>query len=104
MRSQVQKAYDMQLSRYKGTGITFNSELSGKSLRTHVRLDQETSDLLQQSFDHFGLSVRAHDRILKISRTIADLEQSEDVRKDHIAEALQYRILDKKNILPAPKS
>ncbi|MCZ8520071.1 MULTISPECIES: YifB family Mg chelatase-like AAA ATPase [Paenibacillus] len=96
MRDQVEAAHRIQKERYRAHGITFNSELQGKLLREHVRLDEASATLLQRSFDLLGLSVRAHDRILKIARTVADLEGSAHVAASHLAEALQYRQLDKK--------
>lgn len=96
MRAQVEKAHAIQADRYKRTGILFNSELTGKKLRDTVQLDSDSSSLLEESFKALGLSVRAHDRILKVARTIADLEGHERVLEQHVAEALQYRTLDKK--------
>ncbi|WP_426447129.1 YifB family Mg chelatase-like AAA ATPase [Paenibacillus sp. S-38] len=96
MKAQVEAAHSIQKQRYARQGITFNSELQGRLLREHVKLDEASSQLLQRSFDLLGLSVRAHDRILKIARTIADLEGSLHISAGHVAEALQYRQLDKK--------
>ncbi|AFH64252.1 Fis family transcriptional regulator [Paenibacillus mucilaginosus K02] len=96
MKDRVEAAHRIQKERYGADGITFNSELQGRLLREHVKLDEASSLLLQRSFDLLGLSVRAHDRILKIARTIADLEGSRQVTAGHVAEALQYRQLDKK--------
>lgn len=96
MRTVVENAHQIQLRRYHESGILFNSELSGRMLRQHVRIDNPTAKLLERSFEVLGLSVRAHDRILKIARTIADLEGEDEVQSEHVAEALQYRALDKK--------
>lgn len=96
MRTVIESAHQIQLRRYHGSGVLFNSELSGKMLREHVRIDHATAKLLERSFEVLGLSVRAHDRILKIARTIADLEDQNDILPEHVAEALQYRALDKK--------
>ncbi|NEN85193.1 YifB family Mg chelatase-like AAA ATPase [Paenibacillus elgii] len=96
MRAAVELAHDIQKHRYAEAGILFNSELNGKKLREHVKLDPPSAQLLERSFSALGLSVRAHDRILKIARTIADLEGQSEIRGDHVAEALQYRVLDKK--------
>lgn len=96
MRSLVLRAHCKQRERYKSSTISFNSELSGKKLRECVQLDAQTSELLSSAFRTLGLSIRAYDRILKVARTIADLEGSEQVLAAHVAEALQYRVLDKK--------
>ncbi|WP_159884462.1 YifB family Mg chelatase-like AAA ATPase [Paenibacillus puerhi] len=97
MREAVEVAHRVQLQRYRQSGILFNSELSGRLLREWCRLDAESSSLLEKSFHSLGMSVRAHDRILKIARTIADMEAVSDIAIQHVAEALQYRCLDKKH-------
>ncbi|WNQ13717.1 YifB family Mg chelatase-like AAA ATPase [Paenibacillus aurantius] len=96
MKEQVEKAHAIQARRFHNTGIRFNGELSGSSLRRHCALKPESEDLLRLTFDALGLSVRSHDRILKIARTIADLSGSRDIETEHLAEAIQYRSLDKK--------
>ncbi|PZE22469.1 YifB family Mg chelatase-like AAA ATPase [Paenibacillus xerothermodurans] len=101
MKRQVNLARAMQENRFAGTGITFNSELSGNLLKQHCRMHREAEALLRKSFELLGLSVRAYDRILKIARTIADLESSVQLEPAHVAEALQYRSLDKKSLPPA---
>lgn len=96
MREQVHAARQRQARRYAGSGLLSNSELSGYRLRQHGRLDADSEALLKRSFEAYGLSARAHDRVLKIARTIADLDESEAIRLPHLAEALQYRSLDKR--------
>ncbi|MFC0214321.1 YifB family Mg chelatase-like AAA ATPase [Paenibacillus chartarius] len=96
MNAGVQSARLRQLQRYAGTGLLYNAELSGALLRIHCRLDPDSEGLLKKSFEAYGLSARAHDRVLKIARTIADLEGSEQIELPHVAEALQYRSLDRK--------
>ncbi|TDF98242.1 YifB family Mg chelatase-like AAA ATPase [Paenibacillus piri] len=96
MKEQVDRVRRIQLERYAHSGILFNGELSGKLLKMHCRLQPDAERLLRQSFEVLGLSVRAYDRILKIARTIADLEGDEQLNDNHVAEALQYRSLDKK--------
>lgn len=95
MRESVLTAQERQKSRYRGMPIQFNSELTGKLLRQYCRLGAESEKLLQQYYSMLGLSARAHDRILKLARTIADIEGSEEIEHTHLAEALQYRQLDK---------
>jgi magnesium chelatase family protein len=91
----VAKVHKLQLDRYRDIGISFNSELHGKWLKAFCNLHPQNHRLLSQSFDALGLSMRAYDRILKIARTIADIENSQDIAVDHLAEAIQYRNLDR---------
>ncbi|SEF57357.1 YifB family Mg chelatase-like AAA ATPase [Paenibacillus sp. UNC499MF] len=95
MRRQVFAAHRRQTRRYDGSSIRCNAELGGKWLRKYCTLPPEAEDLLRHTFDRLHLSARAHDRILKIARTIADLEESDVIAYGHIAEAIQYRNLDK---------
>ncbi|WP_248926390.1 YifB family Mg chelatase-like AAA ATPase [Paenibacillus hamazuiensis] len=101
MKQAVERARQAQLERYGGLTVQFNGELSGKPLRQFCRLKPSALSLLSASFDALGLSVRAHDRVLKIARTIADLDGSPDILEQHVAEALQYRTLDKKPMQPS---
>jgi magnesium chelatase family protein len=96
MKNRVMSALSKQARRYATAGIRCNGELAGRMLRTHCRLQPEAETMLRQAFQELGLSVRAHDRILKIARTIADLEDSEQILTDHMAEAITYRSLDRK--------
>ncbi|NOU93450.1 YifB family Mg chelatase-like AAA ATPase [Paenibacillus sp. LMG 31456] len=96
MKEQVDRVRHIQLERYQNCGIMFNGELSGKLLKIHCKLQTDAEMLLRKSFEILGLSVRAYDRVLKIARTIADIEESVHIESQHVAEALQYRSLDKK--------
>ncbi|WP_058303913.1 YifB family Mg chelatase-like AAA ATPase [Gorillibacterium timonense] len=98
MKEQVLAAREIQHNRFKGVGIGSNSELSGRLLRMHCRLQPEAEERLRRTFEMLGLSIRAHDRILKIARTIADLEHEPQIAVRHLAEAVQYRNLDKKTV------
>lgn len=95
IRERVNKARNIQLDRYKGLGIFSNSELSPALIRKYCELDRYTSNLLRRAFEKLGLSARAHNRILKVARTIADMENSEIIKSEHVAEAIQYRSLDR---------
>ena len=96
MRERVMKAWEIERERYKELGILFNSQLSGGLIRKYCKLGKAESEFLSTVFDSLNLSVRAHDRILKVARTIADLEGEPEILKRHLSEAVQYRILDRK--------
>ncbi|MBE6810394.1 MAG: ATP-binding protein [Ruminococcaceae bacterium] len=96
IRERVTKARQLQVERYKGTGITCNSQLTPSLLRKHCVMTEEASAYLNRSFDAMGLSARAYDRILKVARTIADLKGNNEIQKDDIGTALRFRSLDRK--------
>ncbi len=85
----------IQFAKYKGTGIYKNADLTPSLIRKFCVLTDDAKETLEQSFDRFNLTGRGYNKILKISRTIADLEGSEKINKFHILEALQYRAIDK---------
>jgi magnesium chelatase family protein len=96
MKQSVLAARQHQAERFAHLPYQFNSELSGKWLRKFCRLQHEAEAMLQECFKRLGLSIRAHDRLLRIARTIADLEGQPDIETAHLAEAIQYRHLDRK--------
>ena len=96
IKKRVNKARKMQFERYKEFGIYSNSELTPKLSDKYCILDEKGKIILQNAFDKLGLSARAYGRILKVARTIADLENSKNILFNHIAEAIQYRSLDRK--------
>lgn len=96
IKKRVNAAREVQLERYKGMNIYSNSQLDAGMLQKYCPLGDEENAILRAAFDNLGLSARAHSRILKVARTIADLEGSENIRAEHIAEAIQYRSLDRK--------
>jgi magnesium chelatase family protein len=99
VRERVQRAREFQKVRYGKTGIPrWNASLHGKELRTYCPLDETGKALLKAVMERLSLSARAFDRIRKVARTIADLEGSRDIQGPHIAEAIQYRILDRKPV------
>ncbi len=98
IRERVIKAREKQSGRYKNIeGIFCNAQMSSRQIREFVQLDQTSIALLKNAMEKLGLSARAYDRILRVSRTIADLENEEDVSSEHISEAIQYRSLDREN-------
>lgn len=96
IKKRVNKARKVQQERYKGTGVKCNSGITPAMLNKCCPMDDKAQQLLGKAFDKMGLSARAYDRILKVARTIADLDQSEVIKSIHIAEAVQYRSLDRK--------
>ena len=95
VRGRVIKAREIQLARFNGDGVYSNSAMSPKQIRTHCAIDDDSEALLEKAMLRQGLSARAHDRILKVSRTIADLDGSENIQSNHISEAINYRSLDR---------
>ena len=95
VRERVIRAREIQLGRLNGDGVFSNSAMTPGQIRKFCALDAKSEGLLEQAMLRQGLSARAHDRILKVSRTIADLEGSENITSDHISEAINYRSLDR---------
>jgi len=95
IRERVMRARQVQLSRFNGDGVYSNSAMSPKQIRKFCALDQQSEELLEKAMLRQGLSARAHDRILKVSRTIADLSGCENIQPTHISEAINYRSLDR---------
>ncbi|MEM5795241.1 MAG: ATP-binding protein, partial [Bacillota bacterium] len=96
IRERVKKAREIQQQRFGGEGIFCNAQMQSRQLRTHCKISKEAKQLMRDAFERLGLSARAHDRILKVARTIADLAGEEAVQSGHVAEAIQYRTLDRK--------
>ena len=96
IKKRVDKARKIQQNRYKEHGIFSNSELTPSLIEQYCKLDNNCKLLLQNAFEKLGLSARAHARILKVARTIADLDNKESIETKHLAEAIGYRSLDRK--------
>ena len=100
IRKRVSKGRAIQTERFKDSdSIHYNAQMSVKQIRTYCKLSKESLDLLKTAMERLNLSARAYDRILKVSRTIADLEGSKDIQSHHITEAIQYRSLDREGWL-----
>ncbi len=98
IRERVIKARLFQQKRFSGSkGIYSNAQMGNKQIKEHCKLSEESKAILKNAMDRLGLSARAYDRILKVARTIADLEQTIGIETKHIAEAIQYRNLDRIN-------
>lgn len=91
IQARVQKARDIQQKRFKGLPIKSNAEMSPKLMKQFVGLDDQSILLLKQAIQRLNLSARAFHRVIKIARTIADLDGSIKIKSNHVAEALQYR-------------
>ncbi|MBL7985233.1 MAG: YifB family Mg chelatase-like AAA ATPase, partial [Flavobacteriales bacterium] len=95
VRERVIRARKVQEERYRGDQMHCNAQMSSQQLRRICRIDAAGVALLQKAMERLGLSARAYDRILKVARTIADLAESPEIRTEHLAEAIQYRSLDR---------
>ncbi|MGB9613100.1 MAG: YifB family Mg chelatase-like AAA ATPase [Candidatus Margulisiibacteriota bacterium] len=98
IRERVAKAREIQRQRLKETEAFCNARMTPKQIKEFCRLDAEAENLLKSAILHLRLSARAYDRILKVSRTVADLEGCENIHARHVAEAIQYRSLDRKEV------
>ena len=96
IKERVDRARQIQLDRFKGTKIYNNAKMTNAMVKKYCKLDNRSIDLLGQAFSDLNLSARAYNRILKVSRTIADLEGSKEILPSHIMEAIGYRSLDNK--------
>jgi magnesium chelatase family protein len=95
IRIRVNQARNRQRGRFSKEKFYSNAHMGPKAIRKYCRIDSESESLLEMSINRFGLSARAHDRILKVARTIADLEGSQDIKPEYVSEAIQYRSLDR---------
>ena len=98
MEERVIRARKLQEERFKGLhGIHCNAQIPSKRLHSICHVNEEGQALLKDAMERINLSARAYNRILKVARTIADLDGSENIRTEHLAEAIQYRSLDREN-------
>ena len=96
IKKRVNKAREIQRKRFEGTDISSNAKMTPSATQKYCIMTDEANLLMKTSFERMGMSGRAYDKILRIARTIADLDEKENIEFEHIAEALQYRVLDRK--------
>jgi magnesium chelatase family protein len=95
IKRRVDQARKVQLDRFKGIKIYCNAQMTNRHIKKYCQIDEASQKLLEVAIDKFGLSARAYTRILKVARTIADLEGQENIQPAHLSEAIQYRTLDR---------
>ena len=95
IRSRIEAARAVQAERFGRTKTSCNARMTSRLIRAHCALDRECQEVLKMAMEALALSARAYDRILKVSRTIADLEGAESIQAAHLSEAIQYRTLDR---------
>jgi magnesium chelatase family protein len=96
MRGQVQRAREVQRQRFGLGSSRMNGRMTSRQLRKNCALDADSQELLKSAMESLGLSARAHDRILRVARTIADLDGSTQIGASHVSEAIGFRTLDRK--------
>lgn len=97
LREVVLRTRAIQAERYKDeNNVRVNAAMRRSHIERFARLSPECGAMLEKAMDEFGFSARAHDKILRVARTIADLEQSGEIKQEHLFEALSYRVLDRK--------
>lgn len=95
IREQVEAARKAQIERFDGLKILYNAQMSSKQIREFCKLNDECMNLLKVSVNELGLSARAHDKVLRLARTIADIDSSDAIELHHLTEAINYRVLDR---------
>ena len=95
IKERVEKARQIQQERFKPEGIFYNAQMNNRLIKKYCVLNDEAKEILKMAMTELGLSARAYDKILRVSRTIADLESSETIVAEHVSEAIQYRSLDR---------
>jgi magnesium chelatase family protein len=96
MRQDVLRARERQQARFRGTRARANAQMASRQIREFCRLDSECVALLKSSVQELGLSARAHDKVLRVARTIADLDDAPEITPAHLSEAINFRLLDRK--------
>ena len=96
IREEVLVAHQMQEERYRGTGYRFNADVKGAAMEEYFRVGKSQKKLLEEAFERLNLTARSYHKILKVSRTIADLVESKEIQERHILQAICYRNVDRK--------
>lgn len=96
IRERVERARGVQRERFLGSGLTFNSEMKGDEIQRYCGLEKEDQQFFREVYRNMNLSARAYGRILKVARTIADLDGKEQISHQHLCEAISYRSLEEK--------
>ena len=97
IRERVTRARELQSVRFSESKTNYNAQMNTQELKSHCALDEASSELLKLAMNKLQLSARAYERILKVARTIADLDGKEKIESAHLSEAIQYRSLDREN-------
>ena len=95
MKAAVLSAREVQYQRFGKSSLRLNGRMTPSQIRKHCKLESDAESLLKSAMEEMGLSARAHDKILRIGRTIADLEHSDKIQANHLSEAINYRALDR---------
>ena len=95
IKIRVDRARKIQQKRFAGTSVRMNSKMNSKMINEYCKLDEESESLMRMAFEKYHISARGYTRILKVARTIADLDESENIKINHLTEALAYRNIDK---------
>jgi magnesium chelatase family protein len=88
----------MQKKRFEDQNVQFNARMSDKQIKVYCTIDEDSQKLIEMAIEKLGLSARAYTKVLKVARTIADIDEKEKIQSSHVAEAIQYRNLDRKMI------
>ena len=95
IKKRVDEARKIQRERFVGTNVRMNAKMTSKMMNEYCKLDVESENLMRLAFEKYHISARGYTRILKVARTIADLDRSQDIKINHLTEALAYRNIDK---------
>ena len=96
IRKRVEKAVELQKKRFEGTGIRFNSEIGVKDIDRYCHLGRREEKLMRDAFENIGLSARAYHRMIRVARTIADLCGDDEIKCEHLSEAIGFRSIDRR--------